>query len=56
MRGAWTFSEVLVLLAVVAFAVAFVVAVGWWGHNWEAWTAAGLALFAASHLPWRSAP
>lgn len=54
MRGPWTTSTLLVLISVVLFVVAFVVAVGWWGHNWEAWATAGLVSFAASHLPWRA--
>lgn len=51
-----TFAHVLVFIAAVLIAVAFIVAVGWFGHNWYAWTTAGLFFFVLSFLPWRSAP
>lgn len=42
--------HIFVLAAAVAFVVAFCVAVGWFGNNWEAWTSAGLVLFMVSWL------
>lgn len=55
-RASWSFASVLVLVAVVLFIVAFCVSVGWFGHNWFAWGSAGLAFFAAAHLPWGGVP
>lgn len=50
----YSITAVLVLVAVALFVLAFIVAVSSFSSNWEAWASAGLAVFAAAHLPWRA--
>ena len=50
----FSITAVLVLAAVILFIIAFIVAVSDFSSNWQAWTAVGLAVFAAAHLPWRA--
>lgn len=58
MSRTWTFVHVLVLIAVVLFLFGFVAAMAWTDKitNALAWGMAGLAVFAASKLPWRPEP
>jgi Trk-type K+ transport system membrane component len=56
MSRVWHISHVIVLAAVVVFVLGFVAAMNWTSGitNPMAWTTAGLAVFAASFLPWRA--
>lgn len=55
MSRLWTFAHVIVLVSVVLFVLALCAAMGWFGiTNVAAWMAVGLAVFAASFLPWRT--
>ena len=45
-------SLLLIVIAIVCFAVGFILAVGWLsGGNQDAWLFGGLLAFAAAHLP-----
>lgn len=58
MSGTWTRRDLLTLLAVILFVLAFIAAMDWVNKvtNPTAWMLAGLAVFAASFLPWRNTP
>lgn len=52
----WHISQVVILVSVVLFVLGFLAAMDWAGiSNPMAWTTAGLAVFAASFLPWKAA-
>lgn len=54
MTGGFSVTVLLLVAAVILFAIAFCVGMDWFGSHWFAWTSAGLAVFAAAHLPWRA--
>lgn len=59
MSGTWAKQHVIVLIAFILLVLAFISAMAWWPatiHNTPAWATAGLAVFTASFLPWRTAP
>lgn len=54
----WSVSQFLVFVAFVLFVIALITALAWTSKlsNASAWGFAGLAVLAASFLPWRTSP